>query len=55
MVEPMFGAADDERVTLVGRYILNMGAFEMATRLLIAGIAGNNQHPCAVGVTCFTH
>ncbi len=45
MVEPMFGAADDEWVTLVGRYILNMGAFEMASRLLIAGITGNNQHP----------
>jgi hypothetical protein len=39
MFTRLSNADDDEWVTLVGRYILNMGALEMATRLIIARIA----------------
>jgi hypothetical protein len=45
MVVPLFNAQDDEWVTLVGRYILNMGAVELATRLIIARIDGPDQVP----------
>jgi len=45
MIKPLFGAQDDEWVTMVGRYILNMGAIEMATRILIMGITGNDRDP----------
>lgn len=40
MIKPLFNAKDDEWVVMVGRYILNMGVMEMATRLLIACIHG---------------
>ena len=40
MIKPLFNAKDDEWVVMVGRYILNMGVLEMATRLLIARIEG---------------
>jgi hypothetical protein len=33
-------AADDEWVALVGRYVLNMGVVDMATRLIIVAIDG---------------
>jgi hypothetical protein len=42
-IQPLFGAQDDEWVTLVGRYILNMGAVELASRLIIARIEGTDQ------------
>lgn len=45
MIKPLFGAQDEEWVTMTGRYILNMGALEMATRLLIARITGGDSDP----------
>jgi hypothetical protein len=45
MIKPLFNAEDDEWVVMVGRYILNMGALEMATRLLIARIEGTDRTP----------
>jgi len=45
MIKPLFGAQDDEWVTMVGRYILNMGGLEMATRLIIAKMTGGDQDP----------
>jgi hypothetical protein len=45
MVTPLFSAQDDEWVVMVGRYILNMGALEMATRLVIGRIDGTDQTP----------
>ena len=45
MIAPLFNAQDDEWVVHVGRYILNMGALEMATRLIIARIHGTDQVP----------
>lgn len=45
MIQPLFGVSDDEWVVLVGRYILNMGTVEMATRLLIARIEGTDSTP----------
>jgi hypothetical protein len=35
MIKPLFDAKDDEWVIMVGRYMLNMGALELATRQLI--------------------
>ena len=48
MIKPLFNAKDDEWVVLMGRYILNMGAVEMATRLLIARIEGSDTTPVFV-------
>jgi hypothetical protein len=45
MIKPLFNAQDDEWVVMVGRYILNMGALEMATRLIIARIEGTDSAP----------
>lgn len=45
MIQPLFNASDDEWVVMVGRYILNMGVVEMATRLLIVRIAGTDASP----------
>jgi len=45
MIQPLFNAGDDDWVVMVGRYILNMGAIEMATRLLIAQIHGTDSAP----------
>jgi hypothetical protein len=45
MINPLFNAQDDEWVVMVGRYMLNMGAIEMATRLLIARIEGTDKNP----------
>jgi hypothetical protein len=38
MLKPLFNAQDDEWVVKVGRYMLNMGVIEAASRLLIVGI-----------------
>ncbi len=35
-IEPLFNADDNDWVVMVGRYMLNMGAIEAATRLLIS-------------------
>lgn len=43
MLQPLLNATDDEWVTMVGRYILNMGSVEMTTRLLISQIEGNDR------------
>jgi hypothetical protein len=43
MIKPLFGARDDEWVVMVGRYVLNMGAAEWATRLLIERIDGTES------------
>lgn len=43
--KPLFNAQDDEWVVMIGRYILNMGAVEMATRQIIAHITGTDQDP----------
>jgi hypothetical protein len=45
MIKPLFDADDDEWVVMVGRYVLNMGALEMATRLIIAHIEGTDTTP----------
>jgi hypothetical protein len=35
-IQPLFNPADEEWVVLTGRYILNMGVIEFATRLLVS-------------------
>ena len=45
MIKPLFNATDDEWVAMVGRYILNMGAVEAATRLLITSILDTESAP----------
>jgi hypothetical protein len=50
MIAPLFGAQDDEWVAMVGRYILNMGAVELATRLIIGRIAGTDQVQVSVSL-----
>jgi hypothetical protein len=45
LIQPLFGADDAEWVAGVGRYILNMGAMEFATRLLIGFICTNIEAP----------
>jgi len=45
VIKPLLDAADDEWVVMVGRYVLNMGAVEMATRLIIARLAGTDTAP----------
>lgn len=45
MIKTLFNAQDDEWVTMTGRYILNMGALEFATRAVIAIISGGDKHP----------
>jgi len=45
MIQPLFNAQDDEWVVMTGRYILNMGALEFATRVLIATVTGGDKHP----------
>lgn len=44
-MKSLFGANDNEWVVLVGRYMLNMGVIEMATRLLVFEITGSDQEP----------
>jgi hypothetical protein len=44
-IKPLFGAADEEWVVHVGRYMLNMGAVEMGTRLIITNLEGSDQAP----------
>ncbi|PTQ77124.1 hypothetical protein C8R26_11044 [Nitrosomonas oligotropha] len=36
MIEPLFNPTDDEWISMVGKYILNMGSIEFATRILIS-------------------
>lgn len=43
LIRPLFNAQDDEWVVMVGRYMLNMGAVEMATRLIITCITATDQ------------
>jgi hypothetical protein len=45
MIKPLFGAQDDEWVTMLGRYMLNMGGIELATRLIIARITLGDSAP----------
>jgi hypothetical protein len=45
MIEPIFNATDDEWITMVGKYILNMGCAEAATRVLIAICEGTERVP----------
>jgi len=45
VVNPLFGAADEEWVVHVGRYMLNMGVLEMGTRLIISSLEGTDQAP----------
>lgn len=49
MIAPLFNTQDDEWVVLVGRYILNLGAMELATRLIIVRIDGTDQVPVFSG------
>jgi hypothetical protein len=43
MIEPLFNATDDEWVTIVGKYIINMGGVEASTRVLIAICEGTDN------------
>ena len=43
MITPLFNANDEHWVVPVGRYILNMGALEVATRLIIVRIEGTDR------------
>lgn len=45
IVQPLFDPSLEEWVIPVGRYIMNMGSVEMATRLLIAQIQGTHITP----------
>lgn len=45
MIQPLLNATDDEWVMLVGRYILNMGAVEATTRVLIGVIDKTDRSP----------
>ena len=38
MLKPLFGADEGEWVTKIGRFMLNMGAIEATTMLLVAQI-----------------
>ena len=42
MIKPLFNAKDDEWVVMVGRYMLNMGAMEWATRELVTRVYGTD-------------
>ena len=44
-IQPLFNPADEEWVVLTGRYILNMGVIEFATRLLVTQIEGTDAVP----------
>jgi hypothetical protein len=44
-IQPLFNAADEEWVVMTGRYILNMGCIEFATRFLIAKVEGTDAAP----------
>ncbi len=45
MIAPLFNPQDDAWVWLVGRYMLNMGAVEAATRVLVVHISGSDRNP----------
>ena len=45
VVQPFFDSSLEEWVTPIGRYILNMGSIEIATRLLVAQIEGTHTSP----------
>ncbi len=45
MIKPAFNSDDDEWVRLIGRYILNMGAVELASRLIITHIHNTDKIP----------
>ena len=51
MIKPLFNARDDEWVIVVGRYVLNMGAAEWATRVLIERIDGMESPVLDAGFT----
>ena len=44
-IQALFDPADEEWIVLTGRYILNMGVIEFATRLLITKIEGTDAVP----------
>lgn len=45
MIEPLFNVTDDEWVLMVGKYIINMGGVEAATRLLISIVERSDSSP----------
>jgi hypothetical protein len=45
MIEPLFNFTDDEWVLMVGKYIINMGGVEAATRLLISIVDRSESSP----------
>jgi hypothetical protein len=45
MIEPLHNAVDDDWALMVGRFMLNMGAVELATRLLVVQITGSDRDP----------
>src|SRR3982751_4955483 len=47
MIKPFFNAKDSAWVTMVGRYMLNIGVIEMTTRIIIFKIEGSDKTPLA--------
>ena len=45
MIKPLFNPQDDPWVWAVGRYMLNMGAVEATTRMLVIQISGSDSSP----------
>lgn len=45
MIKPYFEAKDDQWVIMVGRFMLNMGAIETATRVIIHKIESKDSAP----------
>jgi hypothetical protein len=45
MIQPLFDQQDDDWVWMVGRYTLNMGEVEAATRLIVVQIADTDAAP----------
>lgn len=45
MLEPLLNVTDDEWITLVGKYILNMGSVEATTRTLISIVERSDRSP----------
>ncbi|MFC5302900.1 hypothetical protein [Azospira restricta] len=48
-IEPLFNATDDKWVLMVGKYIINMGGVEAATRLLISIVDRSDNSPVMSG------
>ena len=45
MIKPLFDQQDDDWAWMVGRYTLNMGEVEAATRLIVVQTAGTDAAP----------